>query len=155
MTEAKQASVPEEKLESIIREYETAFEKMDVEKTLSFFTDDVIWTAPEGTFNGKDEARRDLTWIFQSHDQIKFRDAGVGIMVKGNKAVYQFVNDGVLKDGRRYETPGACFYEFVGEKIQRHTVMSDRLMLAKQAAKGFVQKWVVNTVVNATEKGLR
>jgi len=145
----------EEKLESIIREYGAAYEKMAVEKTLSFFTDDVIWIAPEGTFNGKNEARRDLTWIFQSLNQIKFRDAGVGIMVKGNKAVYQFVTEGVLKDGRKYEAPGACFYEFVGEKIQRHTVMGDRLTLAKQAAKGIVERWVVNNVVNATEKGLR
>ena len=145
----------EKRLESIIRDFVEAYMNRDVEKTLSFLSEDVVWTAPEGTFRGKDEAKRLITWSAQSNRQIKFRDAGIGIMVKGGKAVYEYVLEGVTQEGMKYETPGICAYEFSGEKIQQHMVIFDRLSIAKQAAKGTVEKRVINGVLSRVEKGLR
>jgi len=145
--------VSEEKIESIIRDFVGAFEKGDVEKTLSFLTDDVVWVVPEGTFKGKEEVKRLLTWGAQA-GRVHMRDAGIGIMVKGNKAVYEYVIEGSPTWGATYETPGVCVYELSGEKIQQHRALYDRLSIGKQAAKGWFAKRAVDAMVNQAEKGL-
>lgn len=155
MTEAKQASVPEEKLESIIRDFVETFTKKDVEKMMSFFTEDAVWVAPEGLFSGKNEVKRYLTWYAPEDIRMKLIDAGIGIAVKGNKAVYQYTLEATTKEGVKCETPGVSVYEFSGEKIQRKTVVFDRLSIAKQAANGVLDSWVMGVVLGRMEKGLR
>jgi len=139
-------------IESIIRDFREAIEKGNVEKTLSFLTEDVVWVVPEGTFRGKEEVKRLLNWWAQV-SKTRFKDTGIGIMVKGNKAVYEYVVEAESREGK-YETLGICIYEFKNEKIQSHRVLYDRLSAAKQSAKGVVAQRVVNTVVNRWEKGL-
>jgi ketosteroid isomerase-like protein len=56
----------EEKMEGLIRGFVEAFAKGDVEKTLSFLAEDAVWVAPEGTFRGKEEVRRLVSWSAQS-----------------------------------------------------------------------------------------
>ena len=48
----------EEKIVNIIRDFVEVYMKRDVEQTLSFLTEDVVWVQPEGTFKGKAEVRR-------------------------------------------------------------------------------------------------
>jgi ketosteroid isomerase-like protein len=155
MTEAKQVSVPEEKLESIIRDFVEAFTKKDVEKMMTFFTEDAVWVAPEGVFSGKNEVRRYLTWYAPEDIRMRLIDAGIGVAMKGNKAVYQYTLEATSKDGVRCETPGVSVYEFSGEKIRRKTAVFDRLSIANQAAKGGLDKWVMGVVLGRMEKGLR
>jgi hypothetical protein len=50
-------------------------------------------------------------------------------------------------NGLRWEAPAICAYEFSGDKIQYHRVYYNRLVVAKQAAKGWIPKKVVNSVV--------
>ncbi len=145
----------EKKLESIIRDFDEAFVKGDVEKMLSFFAEDGVLVAPQGTFKGKEELKRSLTWLVETTSNKRVRDAGIGIMVKGNKAVHEHVFEAVTLDGMKYEILGACVYEFSGEKIQQHTDLYDRLSIAKQAARGWLEKKIINAVVNRMEKGLR
>jgi len=146
----------EKKLESIIRDFHEAFLKGDVEKTLSFFTEEGVWVAPEGTFKGKEELKRFLTWGAQSTPEKKMTDAGIGITVKGNKAVYEYVFDFTTSDGRRcHDVPGICVYEFSGEKIQQHRAYYDRLSVGKQMARGWFEKKVVSGALSRWEKGLR
>lgn len=145
----------EKKIESIIRDMFDAFAKGDVEKTLSYFTEDAIWVAPEGTFKGREELKRFLTWSVQTVPEKKQRDMGIGIMVKGNKAVWEYVFEGVTSDGRKLEIPGVCVYEFSGEKIQQHRAFYDRLTAAKRAARGWLGKRIINAAVNRYERGLR
>jgi hypothetical protein len=84
----------------------------------------------------------------------KVKEAGIGIMVKGNKAVSQYTLEGKTADGMKFEVPGVCLFEFKNEKIQQHTTIVDRLLLAKQVAKGTVAKTLAGSIVNRTEKGL-
>jgi ketosteroid isomerase-like protein len=140
--EAKNMS--EQKIESVIRALGAALETKDVEKVLSLVADDAVWMNDEATFKGKEEWKRYLTWLKRQAAEAKFKDTGIGVMVKGNKA----------PDGMNFEVPGVCLYEFKNEKIFQHTTISDRLTLIKQVAKGAVQKRIVNSVVNAAEKGL-
>jgi len=144
----------EEKLVSVIRDFDEAYTRRDVKKTLSFLTEDVVWVSPEGTFKGKEEVKRLLTWSAQRTRELKSREAGIGIMVKENKAVYEYVIEGITADGMNYEAPGIDVYEFSGEKIQQLRYLLDRLTVAKQVAKGWFARKVVKGVVNRLEKGL-
>jgi len=144
----------EEKIESVIRGWRAALEKKDVEKALSFVAEDAVWFAVEDTFKGKEEWKRYLTWMATVNADLKFKDAGIGIMTKGNKAVSQYTLEAKTPGGMKYEVPGVCVYEFKNEKIQQHYTVLDRLLLAKQAAKGTVAKRLVGSLVKRMEKGL-
>jgi len=144
----------EEKIVSVIRDFVEAYARRDVEKTLSFLTEDVVWVAPEGTFKGKEEVKRFFTWLAQRTPNLKVRDAGIGIMVKGNKAVYEYVFEGINAEGAKFEAHGIDIYEFSGEKIQQLRYLDDRLTIAKQVAKGWLARKVVSVIVNRAEKGL-
>ena len=154
MTEVKQAIVPEKKLESIIRDFEEAYTKRDVEKMMTFFTEDAVWVAPEGVFSGKNEVRRYLTWYAPEDFKMRLIETGIGVAVKGNRAVFQYTLEATSKDGVKCETPGVSVYEFSGEKIRRKTAVFDRLSIANQAAKGGLDKWVMGIVLGRMEKGL-
>jgi len=130
----------EKKIESDIRGMVQAFAKGDVKKALSFFAEDAVWVAPEGTFKGKEELKRYMTWAVQGTSDRKFGDAGIGMMVKENKVVWEHVEEGGTSEGMKWEVPVICMYEFGDEKIQQHRAVYDRLSIAKQVVKGTVAK---------------
>jgi len=143
----------EEKIESVIRDYGEAIEKRDVEKALSFFAEDSTWVTPEGTFKGKEELKRYLTWSFQSVPDLTITDTGIGIMVKGDKAVYEHIFAGTI-EGVKTEWLAICVYEFSDEKIQHLRTVYDRLSTAKRVAKGWLAKRMISSIVKRAEKGL-
>lgn len=143
----------EERIESLMRDFIKAIENNDVEKALSYFAEDAVYITPEGTFAGREELKRYLTWSTQNVPNLTIMDAGVGIMVKGNKAVYEHVIGGTI-EGTRYETLAICVYEFSDGKIQSVRSVYDRLSIGKQVAKGWFAKTMVNSFVKRAEKGL-
>jgi ketosteroid isomerase-like protein len=149
----------EEKIVSVIRDFVEAYVKRDVEKTLSFLSEDVVWAQPEGTFKGKGEVKRLLTWLPKSfwYSQIKVRDAGVGILVKGNRAVYEQIIEG--KAHRTFEAPAVSIFEFSGEKIQQYRTLCDRMTLGKQGCgkqgyDGWLDRRMLTGILNTWEGGL-
>jgi predicted SnoaL-like aldol condensation-catalyzing enzyme len=143
----------EKKIEGIMRGFVKAIEEKNVEKALSFLTDDADYVTSEGTFKGKEELRRYLTWGTQTTPNQKVRDTGIGIMVKGNKAVFEHIAEGTY-EGTKYEALTMCVYEFSDEKIQHLRTVVDRLSIAKQAAKGWFAKRIMNSIIARAEKGL-
>jgi len=143
----------EEKIPSIMRDFVKTLEKADVEKVLSFLAEDAVWVNPNGTFKGKEELRRYLTVFLGSMGDMTVTETGNGIIVQGNKAFFEHVIAGTV-EGIRGEGLAICAYEFKGEKIQEVRTVYDRLSLAKQVAKGWLAKWIVNLVVKQAEKGL-
>ena len=144
----------EKKIESLMRDYIEAVVKKDVEKALSLFAEDAVYVTPEGTFKGKKELKRYLTWSAQSVPDLTVRDAGIEIVVKGNKGVYEHVLKGTI-EGMKYEALAICVYEFSDEKIQRLRSVYDRLSIGKQVVKGWFAKRLVSSFVKRAEKGLR
>lgn len=145
----------EEKIESSIRDFIDALEEKDVDRALSFFADDATWYAPEGDFKGKDEIRRYITWLAkgQQLDLQKFEDTGIGILVKGNEAVYEYTWVATF-EGTRIRAPGVCIYRFKDGKCFYHRAIYDRLGGAQQGVKGWFGKRAVNAIVENLEKGL-
>ena len=144
----------EEKIAGIMREFVGTMAKGDVEKTLSFFTDDATWVCPQGTFKGKEELRRYLTWMAESMRDAPVTESGLGIMVQGNRAFFEHVIGGTM-EGMRAEVLAFCAYEFTDDgKIQTVRSAYDRLSMAQQVAKGWFPKWLVGLIVKQAEKGL-
>ena len=143
----------EKKIEGIMRDFVKAIEEQNVEKALSFLTDDAEYVTPEGTFKGKEEVRRYLIWGTRTTLYQKVRDAGIGIMVRGNRAVFEHIVEGTY-EGTRYEALTICVYEFSDEKIQHLRTVVDRLSIAKQVAKGWFAKRIMNSIIARAEKGL-
>jgi ketosteroid isomerase-like protein len=142
-----------EEIDSAIRVYVDALENNDVEKALSFFSDDAVWLTPEGEFKGRDEIKRYLTWITKTIEDLKFEDTGIGIAAENNKAVYEYIGEGLIR-GKKAKIPSVCIYEFKNGKCAYHKTIYDRLSLAKQAATGWLARRVVNSVINQSEQGL-
>ena len=143
----------EEKIVSIMREFIESLEAADVEKSLSFFSEDGVWANPNGTFKGKKELRRYLTNSAHSMRDMKVSETGNKIIVQGNKVFYEHVIAVTIED-KRAEALTMCAYEFTDDKIQEVRTVYDRLLIAKQVAKGWLAKRLVNSIVKQAEKGL-
>ena len=144
----------EEKIAGLMRDFVKAMAKGDVEKAVSFFAEDGVWFTPNGTFRGKEELRRSLVGMAQTMRDMSITECGNGIIVQGNKAFFEHVIVATV-EGQRAEVLAMCAYEFRGEKIQEARTTFDRLLLAKQAAKGWLPKKLVNSIIKQAEKGLR
>jgi len=142
----------DEKIPGIMRDFAKTMEKGDVEKMLSFLTEDAAWVNPNGTFKGKEELRRYMMVFLGSMKDVTVTECGNGIIVQGNKSFFEHVIGGTI-DGRRAEVLAMCAYEFSGDKIKEVRTTYDRLSMAQQAATG-LGKWMANMIVKQMEKGL-
>ena len=143
----------EEQIASTMRDLIKSLETGDVEKTLSLFAEDGVWVNPNGTFKGKEELRRYLTNSAQLMRDMTVTETGNKIIVQGNKAFYEHLIS-VTLEGKRAEGLAMCAYEFTNDKIQEVRTVYDRLLMAKQAAKGWFPRTLVNMIVKQAEKGL-
>ncbi|MBA7695752.1 hypothetical protein ES703_104387 [subsurface metagenome] len=140
-----------EETANIMRDFVQTMVKGDVEKTLSFFTEDAVWVEPNGTFKGKDELRSYLSAQAKSMQHRTVTETDNGIIVKGNKAFFEHVL-GATVQGRRAEFLAMCAYEFSDGKIKEVRSTYDRLLIAQQAVKGWLPKMLVNFIVKQSEK---
>ncbi len=140
-----------EEIANIMRDFVQTLAKGEVEKTLSFFTEDAVFVTPNGTFKGKDELRSYLSAQAKSMEDRTATETGNGIMVEGNKAFFEHVL-GATVQGRRAEFLAMCAYEFSNGKIKEVRTTYDRLLIAQQAVKGWLPKMLVNLIVKQSEK---
>lgn len=140
-------------IENTIRNFVDALEKKDIDRALSYFIDDATWFTTQGIFKGKEEIKRYVSWMSKYLTGVKFTDDGVGIIIQGNKAVYQTIFESTY-EGIKIKVNNVCTYEFSGENIKNHWIITDRLSMAKQAATGPIARKAVNTIIVRMEKGL-
>ena len=145
--------MPDEKIADIMRDFVKVMAEGDVEKSLSFFTEDAVYMCPMGTFKGELEIKRYMTVQFETMQDMKVTESGNGIIVDGNKAFFEHVISGSYQ-GKRAEVLAMCAYEFNDDKIQKVRSTFDRLLMAKQAAPGWLSKKIVNSIINKMEAGL-
>ena len=142
-----------EQVKGTMRTFRAALESRDVDKIMSFFTDDAEWQAPEGVFEGKEEIRRYVLWNKETTPELTITEVGAKIVAEGDIGVYEHVLSGTI-DGMKWETLGLCIYEFAGDKVKSIRSVYDRLSIAKQASKGPVARTAVNGILKRMEKGL-
>ncbi len=142
-----------EEIIRIMRNFKDAYNKKDLEESLSFFTEDADWVNPDGVFKGKEEIKNYFKWVFETVPDQKVIESGVKIIAEEDRAVYEHILEGSY-EGMKYQILALCIYEFKGDKIQHVRTAYDRLSLAKQATKGKIAKTAVNSIINRMEKGL-
>ena len=143
-----------EELISMMRKFKDAYNKKDLEKTLSFFAEDADCINPNGVFKGKEEIKNYFKWVFEVNSDQKIIESGVKIIAEEDKAVYEHILEGSF-EGMKYQILALCIYESKGDKFQHLRSAYDRLSLAKQLAKGPIAKTAVNTIIKRMEKGLK
>jgi hypothetical protein len=144
----------DEQMKAAIRGFLQATVEGDITKALSFLADDVIYSVPDGTFKGKDEFKYYMAALSKKFKETKVTETGIGIITQGNVGVIEHILSGTMR-GIKGEIPALCIYEFKNDKMQNIRGYDDRLALAKQGAKGFMEKMTVNMIVNTMEKGFR
>jgi ketosteroid isomerase-like protein len=92
---------------------------------LSFFTDDAVWFNPKGIFRGKEELEKYINWLFDTVSDMKFIDDGVGIIVQGNKGIFQHIFECTFR-GSRIKVPTFCTYLFNGQKCKIHKTIKTK-----------------------------
>ena len=75
-----------EELISMMRNFRDALNKKDLEKSLSFFTEDADWVNPNGEFKGKEEIKNYLIWGFEISPDQRVIESGVKIIAEEDKA---------------------------------------------------------------------
>ncbi len=145
--------MPDEKHVSMILELAGAFETGDLDKMLSLFTDGITIINPFGTFEGKAEAERFLSWNLKNVKIEKISEEGIGILVEGDKAFYDHKVVCKLED-TPVEFLVMSSYEFSNGKFKLWRQIFDRLSIAEQTAKGFLPQKAVGEIVKAARKGL-
>jgi hypothetical protein len=143
-----------EELISMMRKFRDALNEKDLEKSLSFFTEDADWLNPDGKFKGKEELKKYLKWGFEISPDQKIIESGIKIIAEKDKAVYEHILEGSFEE-MKYQILALCIYEFKGDKFQHLRSAYDRLSIAKQLAKGPIAKTAVNSILKRMEKGLK
>ena len=142
----------QQKMSGTVHGIHEAMVKKDIEKLLSFFTDDARLISSEGTFIGKKEIGRYFTWMSEPYEETT--STTVNLIVQGDKAAHEYVIEATSADGTRVSLPGVAMYDFKDGKAQEIRGYLDRLMMAKQVVKGWFPKRIINTIVKQAEKGL-
>jgi ketosteroid isomerase-like protein len=143
----------EEKLKNTVREFLAAYAKRDLEKALSFMTEDAVWKTPANTYRGKDAVRRYLTWEFETVTSLTVTETGAGLMVQGNQALIEHTLAGTIR-GESCEWLAMCAYELRDAKIQALRTVYDRLTLVQQSSTGWLESKIVDLVARQTESGM-
>ncbi len=144
----------DEQIRAAIRGFIKAGNAKDTKQAASFFSPDAAWTEPGGVHKGPAEIAAYMNKIIKAMPDFQAIENGMGVVVQGSVGVIEHDLVGTWK-GIKGRVPATCVYEFKNDKIQNMRTFYDRLGQAKQGAKGFLQKWVVNSVVNAVEKPTR
>ena len=144
--------MPDEGIKNIIRGFLQALLDEDADKVLQYVTDNVIWSSPDSTLNGKAGLKKYVEWLREANPEVGIKESGLGIIVDGDKAFAEQILSGV-HNGRRWETLALCAYEFSGDKIKAIRTVYDRLFIARQVSRGLIVKKAVKKVTGAFSRG--
>ena len=128
------------KAEKMLQDWNEAWNAHEVERILSYFTDDIVFEDLGGArvMRGKAEMR---TWISETLSAFPdFRTDLKSLFVSGKWAGSEWVASGTSKgqlhhlkpSGKRYSVRGASIMELRGGKIKRNTDYYDSATMIRQ-----------------------
>lgn len=144
----------DQQIKDAIRGFLKAWTAADTKQGLSLFTEDSVWINPQGTFKGKAQIEKYMTWITSTNKDFKIAENGIGVIVQGDSAVIEHEVSGTL-NGMKWVVPATCAWEFKNGKVANVRTFYDVLSQAQQAAKGMIPRWMVSKVINVSQKGLK
>jgi len=134
----------------ILSDLHTALNNRDLDKALSLFADDASWIVmPGGTCYSKDEIRKYLQKIL-TYEKFFLKDIHPPV-VSGEMATHEYMIEARMKDGREGTGPSVVVAEFRNGRITQIRNYIDKLEVAKQMAKGTLEKRTVASVAKRVE----
>lgn len=128
-----------------------ALNSRDLDKAMSLFADDASWvTMPGGTCYSKDEIRKYLEKTMKIYEKFNLRDIHPPV-VSGEMATHEFMFDVKMKDRPEASLPSVVVAEFRNGRITQLRNYIDKLEVAKQMAKGTLEKRTVATVAKRVD----
>jgi steroid delta-isomerase-like uncharacterized protein len=140
---AETTGLTDSQLRTIIFEFLAAVNAHDVERALTYFTDDVVWEGSgiSAPATGRAEVVEVLREWFVAFPDLHFplEDVEVFRSLDGDHALTYWTSvmtmDGPFGDfaptGGHAKGKGVCRYELVDGRIARHTVIYDQMQLAQ------------------------
>ncbi len=125
-----------DKIKKIAMELDTALEKMNIEKIVTYFAEDCEIELLNVKLHGKDGARKWLQWFFSHISEIQFKP--VIILVDGDVFFEEFIVKAKLLDGTFVESKQAEVLIYKNYLIQSLRLYFDRLDFANAVTKDFV-----------------
>ena len=107
----------------LLREVLEAFNQHDLDRIMTFFTEDAVLDMPRGRepwgtrAQGKDAVRTLLATRFEGIPDVNYGDDRH--LVCGDRGVSEWLLTGTARDGRRLSLRGCDLYEFENGKISR------------------------------------
>ncbi len=127
-------------LKQLVGAYYAAYESLDPERLLAFYTEDCVLEDP--TFHFKVEGKTKLRELFAGQRPL-FLEAKFTVKnlpISGRHAISQHVQAATMKDTRnpnatpfKYAVKGISLFEFEQEKVKRQTDYYDVLTFQKQS----------------------
>jgi ketosteroid isomerase-like protein len=143
----------DQQIKDAIRGFLKAWTAGDTKQALSFLAENVVLISPLGTFKGIAQIEKNITWVNKMTKDYKVTETGIGIITQGDTGIIEHNLSGTT-NGRKWVSPAVCIYEFKNGKMANVRSFYDGLSQAQQAATG-IGKWMVNMVVNVSQKGLK
>lgn len=106
---------------AILDGFANAFNAHDVDRILSYMTDDCVFEASAGPdvdgekFTGKEAVRKAFEDVFKTYPDARWDN--VRHFISGERAVSEWTFTGTKPDGTKVEVTGCDLFTFRGEKI--------------------------------------
>jgi ketosteroid isomerase-like protein len=145
-----------------VERFREAYLSRDVDRMMTFFSDDAELVAAPGAFSGKDAIRKFLQWDAELSPTVSIDDVGVGMASAGKGCVVWERALHLTYEGIPYQEDAATILELDDAGlIRRYRSYYDKLAVVDQIASGlpgiggWFTKEVVGAVVAAGGMGLK
>jgi ketosteroid isomerase-like protein len=142
----------DQQIKDAIRGFLKSMTAGDTKQAITFLADDAVWVAPQGTFKGTAKIEKFMASLNKANKENKVTETGIGIITQGDTGVIEHKLSGIY-NGMKWESPAVCIYEFKNGKIASVRSFYDVLSQAQQVTR-CIPRWMVNTIVNSSRKGL-
>ena len=141
-----------EQILQVAKDFDDVIETRDIEKILPFFAKDCRIELLNLTLHGHEGARKWLEWMFQHLTKITFEP--IVIMVEDNVFFEEFIIHGRLNDGRTVQSKQAEVLVYENLLVKSLRLYFDRLDFAEAVASGWLNRKIIQKLINESIKGL-
>jgi ketosteroid isomerase-like protein len=142
----------ETRIRQLAAELDEAIEQHDVDKVVTFFSQDCEIETIGLTLKGHDGARKWMSWLVAQLPNISFKPRV--ILVQGNLLIEEYAALTKTEDGTDIESKQCEVLEYENDKLKSLRIYFDRLDFAEYTAKNWFQKAVVRRMIRISTEEL-
>ena len=142
-----------DRIRKLAKSLDDAIERKNIEKLVSYFSDDCEIELLGITLSGKEGLKKAIAWMYRYLSEIILTPAT--IMVDKHEFFEEFIVKAKTRKGKEIQTKQAEVLVYDKEyKVKSIRLYFDRLELAAAYVSNPIEKFMVNQVTKASLKGL-